>query len=127
MSAKSDKAAGELVSRCLELHEQAEYQHLQARGGSYAMHKALEEFVDNIKDLADTFAESYQGVYGIIKDYPEVECEGTPFLKQLQDFRKWVMANRDDIGTSDDSELQNAIDEIVTLVNRIMYKLRFFK
>lgn len=127
MSVKSHKAAGELVSRCLELHEQAEIQHLQARGGSYAMHKALEEFVDSIKDLADGFAESYQGVYGLIKDYPDVECEEKPFLEQLQDFRKWVMVNRDDVGSSDDSELQNAIDEIVTLVNRIMYKLRFFK
>jgi hypothetical protein len=127
MSAKSDKAAGELIARCLELHEQAEFQHLKARDGSYAMHKALEEFVDNIKDLADTFAESYQGVYGLIKEYPEVECEEKPFLQLLQDFRKWVMANRDDIGSSDDSELQNAIDEIVTLGNRIMYKLRFFK
>lgn len=127
MSAQSTKVAAELVARCLELHEQAEFQHLQARDGSYAMHKALEEYADSIKDLADTFAESYQGVYGLIKKFPEVECEEGPFLTQLQAFRKWIMENRDDIGSSDDSELQNAIDEIVTLGNRIMYKLRFFK
>lgn len=127
MSAQSNKIAAELVARCLELHEQAEFQHLQARDGSYAMHKALEEYVDNIKDLADTFAESYQGVYGLFKSFPEVECEKKCFLDQLKEFRVWVMANRDDIGTSDDSELQNAIDEIVTLGNRVMYKLRFFK
>lgn len=127
MSAQSSKIAAELVARCLELHEQAEYQHLRARDGSYAMHKALEEYVDNIKDLADTFAESYQGVYGLFRGFPEVECEDKAFLEQLKDFRKWIMENRDEIGSSDDSELQNAIDEIVTLGNRVMYKLRFFK
>lgn len=127
MSAKSNQVAAELVARCLELHEQAEFQHLQARDGSYAMHKALEEYVDSIKELADTFAESYQGVYGLIKKFPEVECEDKPFLEQLKDFRAWIMEHRDAIGCCDDSELQNAIDEIVTLGNRVMYKLRFFK
>lgn len=127
MSAQSNKLAAELVYRCLELREAATKQHLMAVQGSYAMHKALEEYASSIGDLADTFAESYQGVYGLFKSFPEVECEDGPFLDQLKAFRKWTMENRDDICCSDDSELQNAIDEIVTLGNRVMYKLRFFK
>lgn len=127
MSAKSNQLAAELVYRCLELREAATKQHLMAVQNSYAMHKALEEYADSIGGLADIFAESYQGVYGLFKEFPEVECEDGPFLDQLKAHRAWIMANRDDICCSDDSELQNAIDEIVTLGNRVMYKLRFFK
>ena len=38
--------------------------HLNTR--SYAKHKALQKFYENIIDLADSFAEAYQGRYGLI-------------------------------------------------------------
>ena len=38
--------------------------HLNTR--SYAKHKALQKFYDNIIDLADHFAEVYQGKHGLI-------------------------------------------------------------
>ena len=38
--------------------------HLNTR--SYSKHKALQKFYDGIIDLADTFAEAYQGKYGLI-------------------------------------------------------------
>jgi len=39
--------------------------HLNTR--SYAKHVALNEFYDGIIDLADKFAEAYQGKYGLIR------------------------------------------------------------
>ena len=38
--------------------------HLNTR--SYAKHKALNKFYDGIVDLADTFAEMYQGRHGLV-------------------------------------------------------------
>ena len=38
--------------------------HLNTR--SYAKHKALQKFYENIIDLADGFAEAYQGRHGLI-------------------------------------------------------------
>ena len=38
--------------------------HLNTR--SYSKHKALQKFYDGVIDLADTFAEAYQGKYGLI-------------------------------------------------------------
>ena len=38
--------------------------HLNTR--SYSKHKALQKFYDNIIDLADGFAEAYQGRHGLI-------------------------------------------------------------
>ena len=38
--------------------------HLNTR--SYSKHKALQKFYENIIDLADSFAEAYQGRHGLI-------------------------------------------------------------
>lgn len=123
------KCAAELIVRCFDARTQAHLFHLNAVGGSYALHKALEEFYDAIPDLVDTFTEGYQGVHGLIqlKTYPEAPKRADSPLDLLTELRKWIMAERDDIGTADDSEIQNNIDEIVSLIDATLYKVRFFK
>lgn len=129
--AKQDCAA-ELIVRCFEARTQAHLFHLRAIQNSYALHVALEGFYSALPDLVDRFAESYQGVCGLIKSYPDAAKldppvgQPTPEI-MLQSLRKWIMAERDDIGTPDDSELQNAIDEIVSLIDATLYKVRFLK
>lgn len=129
--AKQDCAA-ELIVRCFEARTQAHLWHLSAIQNSYALHVALSEFYEGIVGLTDTFAEGYQGVYGLIKSYPDAAKldppvgQPTPEI-MLQSLRKWIMKERDDIGTPDDSELQNNIDEIVSLIDATLYKVRFLK
>ena len=98
--------------------------HLNTR--SYAKHKALQKFYENIIDLADNFAEAYQGRNGMIGaitlQSSKKTANVTEFLEdQLKDIEKY----RYDICDKTDSALQNLIDEIITLYLSTLYKLKF--
>jgi DNA-binding ferritin-like protein len=123
--------AAELVMRCFNAGTVAHIVHLQTN--SFAAHKALDDFYHEIIDVADSFAEAYQGLYGVIKPYPVMPDyysasknynEGIALLTELRD---WIQANRKDIGKAADTDLQNLIDEICGLIDGTLYKLRFLK
>lgn len=114
---------GELVVRCFQARTEAHLAHLVT--GSYAEHKALNDFYDGIVDLADSYAECAQGRYGLMKFAairPKVGEMGKP-LSTPTELRTWIDENRKQCG--DASELQNIIDEIVSLCDSTIYKLRF--
>ena len=74
---------GEFLLICFHARTNAHVLHLQTR--SYAAHKALNEFYDEIVDLADSFAEAYTGSYGLI-EFPDVPYEPhTDALKLLDE------------------------------------------
>ena len=115
---------GELVVRMFYARTDAHIRHLQTH--SYAEHKALDEFYNELPDLVDSLIESYQGKYGRVLDYPsgyQVPV-ATPqeFVSNLGDY---VMATRQAVAA--DSELQNDIDAIQTLINSTQYKLTFLR
>ena len=98
--------------------------HLNTR--SYAKHKALQKFYENIIDLADGFAEAYQGRHGLIGPISLMSANKTgnvvEFLKdQLVEIEK----GRYDVCEKDDTPLQNLIDGIIELYLSTLYKLRF--
>lgn len=98
--------------------------HLNTR--SYAKHKALQKFYENIIDLADNFAEAYQGRNGMIGaitlQSSKKTANVTEFLEdQLEDIEKY----RYEVCGKDDSALQNLIDAIVELYLSTIYKLKF--
>lgn len=110
--------------RGFESRTAAHIAHLQTK--SFAAHKALNEYYDEIIDLVDSFAEGYQGVYGIITDYPdydEIERE-KDMVKMLQGLREWIVAHRDEAARKQ-TELENDIDSIISLIDSTLYKLRF--
>lgn len=97
--------------------------HLQTR--SLAEHMALGTLYQELPSLADSLIESYQGKYGLVIDYPapaKLPPLGNP-VAMVTHLNKYVDENRADV--SDDSEIQNTIDEIVTLLNSTTYKLKF--
>ena len=98
--------------------------HLNTR--SYAKHKALQKFYENIIDLADSFAEAYQGRYGLIGPISLMSAKKTnnviEFLEdQLADIEKM----RYEVADKDDTPLQNLIDGIIELYLSTLYKLKF--
>ena len=98
--------------------------HLNTR--SYAKHKALQKFYENIIDLADNFSEAYQGRNGMIGaitlQSSKKTANVTEFLEdQLEDIEKY----RYEVCGKDDSALQNLIDAIVELYLSTLYKLKF--
>ena len=88
--------------------------HLQVEGeGSY----------DEIVDLVDSLAESIQGAFDvIIKPYPPAfgNYDGEP-LDYVRTLRDYVRSAR--VEMPQDSEIQNEIDSIATLLNHTCYKL----
>lgn len=100
--------------------------HLSVKGtGSYAKHKALQEYYEEIPELVDTVAESIQGCYGeIITGYPAMygsnETDPLTYMLKLRDY---VVEARQDM--PQESQIQNEIDGIATLIDSTLYKLRF--
>jgi DNA-binding ferritin-like protein len=119
---------GEFVGTLLHSATITHIMHLQAIGeGSYAKHQALATYYDSVVETADSLAEAIQGCTGeIIKAYPPMF--GNPAveaLDYLQSIREYVSANRDSI--SDQSNIQNEIDTIMTLLDSTIYKLTFLR
>ena len=98
--------------------------HLNTR--SYAKHKALQKFYENIINLADGFAEAYQGRHGLIGPISLMSAKKTGNVVEfLQDQLDEIEKGRYDVCEKDDTPLQNLIDGIIELYLSTLYKLRF--
>lgn len=98
--------------------------HLNTR--SFAKHKALQKFYEGIIDLADTYAEAYQGRHGLIGPISLMSAKKTSNVVDfLEDQLAEIEKNRYVFCEKDDTSLQNIIDEIVALYLTTLYKLKF--
>ena len=99
----------------------AHIEHLKTK--SYAKHKALGHFYDDVIDLADKLAEAYQGDKGLMGEIPlyaklpdyAIDVFLEKQLKTIYELRK---------DATDRSAIQNIIDEVVELYLSTLYKLR---
>jgi hypothetical protein len=113
------------IGTLMQSRNQAHVYHLQTN--SFAAHKALQEYYEEIVDLIDGLVESYQGRYGILKGY---RMEGTikeddNALMYFEGLSKFVETIRTKV--PQDSYIQNEIDNVVNLVESTKYKLKFLK
>jgi DNA-binding ferritin-like protein len=98
--------------------------HLNTR--SYSKHKALQKFYESIIDLADSFAEAYQGRHGLMGPISLQSAKKTTnVIDFLQNQLEEIEADRYKICDETDSAIQNLIDEIIALYLSTLYKLRF--
>ena len=98
--------------------------HLNTR--SFSKHMALNGFYDEIIELADGFAEAYQGRYGLIGPISLMSAKKTTNIVEfLQDQLEEIEAGRYDVCKKEDTPLQNLIDGIIELYLSTLYKLRF--
>lgn len=96
--------------------------HLQTT--SFAQHMALGDFYEGIEDLTDGLIEAVQGKYGIVEGYTlDAGAMPTTPLEYLIGLSGFVEEGRMDM--PQDSEIQNMIDEIASLIDSTTYKLRF--
>lgn len=107
------------------MHSQTNAHILHLQTNSYAEHKALQGYYEGIDDLIDSFVEAYQGKYGIITDYPTEYNPPLPPVQYLIGLSDYVAGMREEL--PQDSELQNIVDEIASLIDTTVYKLRFLK
>jgi hypothetical protein len=116
----------EIVCRLLHSQTQVHILHLQTT--SYSEHKALQKYYEGIDGLVDGIVESYQGKYGIIKNYKTFKIEqyrnGKKTISYFERLLDIIEENRDSV---EDSYIQNQIDTVQELINSTIYKLRFLK
>lgn len=122
---RGSKSVKTLIQKLFESRQVAHNVHLQTK--SYALHKALNSYYDDVLDLTDKFIETYSGQYGIVTGYekldisPVSEKEIEGYLKDCAEIFSLAREN------IKDSHLQNILDEIVGLVYQTLYKVRFLK
>ena len=115
--------AGALVAQCFAARTAMHVAHL--RSLNYAEHIALGDFYDEIARLADGFIECYQGITGQLASIPAMAPDQSAFpLLYLGTLRTWVATNRS-AASEGNTELENQIDEILSLIDRTCYKLKF--
>ena len=104
---------------------------------------ALGDFYDAIASSADEFAECYMGVFGKLStsDFPAIRLSTADPITQLSDLRTWIVQNREecceayddkdgDKAESNDvdcAELSSLIDNILVVIDKALYKLKFLK
>ena len=88
---------------------------------SYAEHKALAKFYDGLTDLADSYAESYMGLYGrfgYITAKTETYNNGAALVEYVQES---IAQLREQLPA--DTELSNILDEMSALADKTAYLL----
>ena len=98
--------------------------HLNTR--SFSKHSALNEFYNNIVELADKFAEAYQGRHGLIGPIALMSAKKTGNIVEfLEDSLKDVEEMRYKVAKKEDTSLQQLIDNIVELYLTTLHKIKF--
>lgn len=120
-----------LFSKLFESREMAHIYHLQVNGeqGSHASHVALNDYYDKILDFIDDLIETYTGQYGIVDGYNVIDTKDTRTKDKIEYFEAlaiFIKHARQAISV-EDSHLHNIIDEIIALIYKTLYKLKFTK
>lgn len=90
--------------------------HLQTT--SFAEHKALGAYYDNILDLTDKFTEVYFGRFKRV-EIVIPEAKNMPATEHLKEMQVLIEGERNNYP----SELQNIMDEMLALINKTLYLL----
>ena len=116
---------GEFIGNLFHSATITHFMHLQSK--SYSQHIALGTYYDEIIELVDAVAESIQGCYGeLITTYPQMfsNVSVTP-LEYMTMLQVFVADSRVDL--PQESNIQNEVDNIATLIDSTIYKLAFLE
>jgi hypothetical protein len=123
---KNNSVVAEFISLLFESRNQAHVFHLQT--SSYAAHKALNFYYDSVIPLADKYAESYQGQYGIISGFSHATkiWEGdNKIISYFLKLQKEIKSMRRSL--PDDLDLENIYADVLDLINSTLYLLKELK
>lgn len=116
-----------LISTLMASRDQAHIFHWQTTGiGSYAAHKALNDYYDAIPDIVDSLVETYQGKHGIVKGYSPAErfdeYSKDGVLKYFKALASYVERVYNKF-PKEDTNIINQFEEVKDLVYSTIYKL----
>lgn len=91
----------------------------------YSDHKALNDYYDDIVDAVDKLIEDYQGIYGKLGDLKNtMDTKIDDPIGYLSDLKKFVKTGRNDLIKEDDTEIWSDIDEVLSIIDSTLYKLK---
>ena len=91
----------------------------------YSDHKALNDYYDDIVDAVDKLIEDYQGIYGKLGDLKNtMSTTINDPIGYLSDLKKFVKTGRNDLIKEDDTEIWSDIDEVLSIIDSTLYKLK---
>lgn len=116
----------EFFGKLFTIRTQIHLRHLKVSGvGSYAEHKALNDFYEEILDLTDGLIESYQGKYGLLNIISNIAKEQNS-IEIIEDLMS-LTDNGIVYNTFKESWIKNQLDEISMLGYSTLYKLKNLK
>jgi len=119
-----NKDVGTFILTLLHAATNAHLLHL--RSTNYAEHTALGDFYAKLPDLVDVVAEGIMGITEEMIDYPvDYYPPMEDALDELRSLKDFVKDEREAL--PQDSEIQNAIDEIADLIDSTIYRLKFLR
>lgn len=116
----------DFFGKLFQIRDQIHLTHLSIVGaGSFATHKALNEFYDGLLEAIDTLIESYQGKYGIV----DVSIPSSTKVDSISVLKSLALLTDGGSAYSMFKEtwIQNQLDEISTLTYQTLYKLQNLK
>ena len=117
-----DNEIGDLVLTLLHSATNTHILHWQSK--SYAEHKALGTFYEELPGLVDDLVEAIQGKYNSTLKFPAIyHVSADSGKKELHDLSEYFQEKRSVL--PQDSEIQNIADEIQQLIDSTLYLLRF--
>jgi len=118
----------ELASIVLHSQTQAHVFHLRSK--SFAAHLALQAYYEGIDPLIDGLVEAYQGRHGLIEfdsvDTMDNDASNENVIKYFEKLDAAIAKLRKD-SKLEETQFQNDIDTIVTLILSTKYKLENLK
>lgn len=128
-------AGGDVVkffSKIFESREMAHVYHLTVKGeeGSHAKHLALGEYYDKIIDMLDELIEVYQGEYEVVEGYDAIDtssAKSTDAVEYFKSLAGFVRSERTKCFKQEETHYHNIIDDIVVLIYKTLYKLKYNK
>jgi hypothetical protein len=117
-----------LIEHLFKIRDLAHKDHLvpTKTEGSYAQHKALEDFYTSILPLIDELAETWQGTIEELmplnfNNQTGLEKADIETLKSVRTFCQQCNSQLDDSF----SHIKNILDEICGVISQTIYKLKF--
>lgn len=117
-----------LIEHLIKIRDLAHKEHLvpTKTEGTFAQHKALEDFYEAILPLIDTLAETWQGTIEEliplnVNNQTGLEKADIETLKSIRTFCQQCSSQLDDSF----SHIKNILDEIMAVISQTIYKLKF--
>jgi len=114
----------DLISRVFHSRNLAHWNHWRTK--SYAQHKALGHFYDDVIEALDDIVEAYQGAFELISTIPAPDKTDNDILKHLETEAAWIEENHEGI-CKGNRTIANQIDALSGVYLSTVYKLRNLK